>query len=41
VAEPDTEQSYLVMALAPEDLAREIEDLMMHRPRGAATPSAR
>jgi inosine-uridine nucleoside N-ribohydrolase len=41
VAEPDTEQSYLVMALAPEDLAREIEDLMMHRPRRAATPSAR
>jgi inosine-uridine nucleoside N-ribohydrolase len=40
VAEPDSEQAHLVLAMAPEALARVIEDLMMHRPR-AATPSSR
>ena len=41
IAEPDTDQAYLVLAMPPQDLARTIEDLMMHRPRGAATPSSR
>jgi inosine-uridine nucleoside N-ribohydrolase len=40
--EPDADQAYLVAAMAPERLARVIEDLMMHRPRTAApTPSSR
>jgi inosine-uridine nucleoside N-ribohydrolase len=40
VAEPDSDQAYLVPALTPERLAALIEDLMMQRPR-AATPSPR
>jgi inosine-uridine nucleoside N-ribohydrolase len=41
VAEPDSDQVYLVEAMAPDRLARVIEDLMMHRPRAAPAPSAR
>jgi hypothetical protein len=35
VAEPDSDQSYLELALPPERLAAVIEELMMHRPRAA------
>jgi inosine-uridine nucleoside N-ribohydrolase len=35
VGEPDSEQSYLVAAMAPADLARIIEDLMMQKPAAA------
>jgi inosine-uridine nucleoside N-ribohydrolase len=42
VAEPDAEQGYLVEVMPPDKLAAVIEELMMHRPRGAgATPSSR
>jgi inosine-uridine nucleoside N-ribohydrolase len=43
VAEPDSDQGYLVEATAPERLAELIEGLMMQRPRAGAppTPSSR
>jgi inosine-uridine nucleoside N-ribohydrolase len=39
VADPDSDQSYLELAVPPERLAQVIEELMMHRPR--VTPSSR
>jgi inosine-uridine nucleoside N-ribohydrolase len=41
IADPDTDQSYLALAMPADALARVIEDLMMHRPAAAATPSSR
>jgi inosine-uridine nucleoside N-ribohydrolase len=39
VPAPDSEQSYLVAAMPPADLARVIEDLMMQPPAARARPS--
>jgi hypothetical protein len=39
VADPDSDQSYLELAVPPERLAQVIEELMMHRPR--VTPPSR